>query len=214
MEAGTAGGRILFEMKARGFTRLSGFDHVPGLIDAACQKDIGRQIKFSVQDAASLNYKNESFDQIIYLQQVICMIEEESARLKAINESYRVLKRGGVALFSFLSYEARICSPLYFFYLVYLRAFRKIRHASLPIQYLPWMKLGGRFNWYCMIDAAPYVYWYRYDEVTQMLQNAGFTISAVGSSAQIERQQALRPVFDPRTQPMSGMLYIVALKPR
>jgi len=49
------------------------------------------------------------FDQIIYLQQIILLIEDEVARLKAIKEAYRVLKIG-VPSFSFLNFDARIRS--------------------------------------------------------------------------------------------------------
>lgn len=212
VEAGTAGGRILFEMKARGFTSLSGFDHVSGLIETARTKDPVGEIKFSVQDAVSLSYPTESFEQVIYLQQIVCLIEQELARRKALEESYRILTPGGIALFSFLSFEARSANPFYFLYLGYLRAYRALHRSVVPIQYLPWMKLAGKFNWRCMTDAAPYVYWYRINEISKILENVGFRILAIGSSSQIENGVMFDSVDSLKSMRIGGMLYIVAQK--
>jgi len=125
VEAGTAGGRILREMKDLGFQDLYGYDYVPEFIEQAKQRDASQSISFEVQDATDLTYENSGFEQRIYWQQqIVCFIEEEEKRLKAFREAYRILKNGGTALFSFLSFESRIKS-LFVVYLAYLSMLKR-----------------------------------------------------------------------------------------
>jgi len=124
VEAGTAGGRILREMKDLGFQYLYGYDYVPEFIEQAKQRDASQSISFEVQDATDLTYENSGFEQIIYLQQIVSFIEEEEKRLKAFREASRILKNGGTVLFSFLSFESRIKS-LFVVYLAYLSMLRR-----------------------------------------------------------------------------------------
>lgn len=212
LEAGTGGGRLLFALQALGFSSLSGFDVVPRLLDEARKRDATRSIRFELQDAASLQYADASFDQIMYLQQVVCLIEEERSRRAALQEAYRVLRAGGTALFSFLSFEARIGNRLYRSYLTYLRVFRAIRRSRRPLQYLPWLKLGGRFNPGALLDAGPYVYWYRLEEICRLLADVGFEIAAIGSTRQILEARLQTSPEALSREPIEGMLYIVARK--
>lgn len=212
VEAGTGGGRIPFELRALGFESLYGFDYVPRLIEAAKKKDTMSSIHFDVQDAVSLDYEDDFFDQIVYLQQIICTLVDEDSRFAALREAYRILKPQGTALFSFLSFEARRRSVLYLPYLIWLKGFRAVTRSTRPLQHLPWLKLGGRFNLHSLIDRGPYVYWYKLDEAVRDLESLGFRIVAVGSS----RQLCAGRIFDSYAAmvgaPLDGMLYIVAKK--
>ena len=107
VEAGTGGGRIILAMADLGFTALHGFDFVPVLVCEARSRDARRQLKLSAQDATRLAYGDACFDQIIYLEQVVCLIEGRENRLRALGEAFRILRPGGTALFSFLSYDVR-----------------------------------------------------------------------------------------------------------
>ena len=126
VEAGTNGGRILFQMQKMGFSSLSGFDYIPKLIDVAIARDPHRSIKFEVGNAIDLAYADSSFDQIIYMQQMLCMIDEAADRLQALREAYRILKPGGTGIFSVLSFEGRCAKPLYSAFFAYLSTFEKI----------------------------------------------------------------------------------------
>lgn len=212
LEAGTAGGRILLQMEKLGFTSLYGFDYVPGLIEQAKERDTNHSISFTVEDASSLNYDDCCFDQIIYLQQIICLIEDEAARLKAIKEAYRVLKIGGIALFSFLNFDARIRSAMYLPYLAYLRLLRKLRRSNCSIQYLPWLKLGGKFNFSSLIDKEPYVYWYEIEEIYRILKEMKFEVIAIASDYQISQGRMHTSPEKLVKEPLKGMLYVVCKK--
>jgi len=100
LRAGTAGGRIPLALQELGFNNLCGYDIVPGRMAEAKRRDKSGQIRFEVGDATELHYQSESFEQIIYLQQILSMIGDEGSK-KAAAEAFRILKPGGVALFSF-----------------------------------------------------------------------------------------------------------------
>ncbi|MCC3406934.1 MAG: class I SAM-dependent methyltransferase [Microcoleus sp. PH2017_10_PVI_O_A] len=108
IEAGTGGGRILIEMQKLGFTSLSGFDCAPEMIEVAQQRAGNNGLSFEVQDATNLPYEDSSFEQAIYLQQIICFIQDDLGRLNAFKEAHRILKKGGYILFSFLCFDCRV----------------------------------------------------------------------------------------------------------
>jgi ubiquinone/menaquinone biosynthesis C-methylase UbiE len=212
IEAGTNGGRILLKMQEMGFTDLAGFDFVPTLIDRAIERDPSRSIDFQVGDAIELAYENNSFDQIIYLQQIICLIETSAARLKALQESYRILKPDGTGLFSFLNFESRSSQLIYSSYLTYLKLIRKLRGNNRPIQEQPWLKLGGKFNPNAIFDRPPYTYWYRVTEICDLLRSVGFEIVAFGTEKQIEADRLVTDDRELTARDLVGMLYVVVKK--
>lgn len=213
LEAGTGGGRILLAMRDSGFTKLRGFDFVPALIESARAADPGGAIAFDVQNAASLSYADGAFDQVIYLQQLLSCIDDEGIRSRALTEAFRVLRPGGVALFSALSYEVRRQSFAYRHLIRWWKFLRLIRGSNASQQELPWMRLGDRFNVASLWDRGPYVYWYRVEEFVERLLRVGFEMRAVGSSAQIAHGAMLDRVEQLRGQPLRGAFYCVVRKP-
>lgn len=177
LEAGTGGGRILHELRDRGFGDLHGFDYLPGFIDVARARDPSSAIDFTVQDAVALDYPDAAFDQALYVQQVLCFIETADERERAMREARRVVRTGGTALFSFLCYEARATRPLYGAFNRYLAFLRRFRHRDVSLQYQPWLKTEAKPNLSALADRGPYVYWYTLEEALEALDNAGFDIT-------------------------------------
>lgn len=212
VEAGTAGGRILLEMANMGFTSLYGYDYVADFIEEAKQKDPENKIVFEVEDATNLNYPDGYFPQILYLQQIISSIDEAEPKLKALQEAYRIMASGGTALFSFLSFEVRARSLMYKPYLIYLHLLRRLKGENLSLQYLPWLKLGKKWNLSALLDRKPYVYWYKPQEIDRLLKSIGFKIVAVGSNYQIERDSMCLNVAELSGQALTGTLYFVCTK--
>lgn len=212
LEAGTGGGRILLEMQQMGFTSLCGYDYVPELIEQAKKRDASGSIRFEVGDATSLNYGDNEFAQIVYLQQIICLIEDSEDRLKALKEAYRILNKGGTALFSFLSFDARKSSAMYSLFLMYLDMVRNLRGSDRTIQYLPWLKQGGKINWSAFLDRAPYVYWYKLEEADRLLREVNFEVVAVGSDLQLKQGKIHNSIETLVKEPIAGMLYFVCKK--
>ena len=177
LEAGTGGGRILHELRDRGFRDLHGFDYVPGFIDVARARDPSGTIDFTVQDAVELDYPDASFDQALYVQQVLCFTEDADDRVRAMREARRVVRPGGTALFSFLCYEARASQPLSGAFNRYLGVLRRFRHRGVSLQYQPWLKTRAKPNLSALADRGPYVYWYTLEEALDALDRVGFDIT-------------------------------------
>lgn len=213
LEGGTAGGRILLQMSRLGFTDLAGFDFVPELIERAKRHDTTGRIHFTVQDATRLDYSDAQFDQIVYLQGLINCIDDEAGRLQALREASRILKPGGIILFSGSSFDDRQRSWKFRPYLAYLRALRTLRRSSRPIQALPLLKVAYRFNPGCLIDRGPYIYWYRAAEMEQVLREVGFEVADIGSARHVmeDTMQPSSATLLPRS--LSGFLYVVCRKP-
>ena len=131
LEAGTGGGRIVRAMAALGFTRLAGFDFAPELIDAARRADAAGAIDFRVADATALPYGDAEFDQALYLQQIVCTIESRGGRRAALAEAARVLRPGGVALFSLEAISHLVRPP--FYGRLFWSAFLEVAWFSLPV---------------------------------------------------------------------------------
>jgi ubiquinone/menaquinone biosynthesis C-methylase UbiE len=212
LEAGTGGGRLLFGMQAMGFDSLHGFDFVPDFIEIAKQKDRSHRINFQVQDAINLNYENNSFEQIVYLQNMISSIDPAENRQYALKEAYRILRPGGVGLFSFLNFHARVQLPIYRLYLHYLKSFRRLSGSDRSIQEQPWLNPGKKPNWLAFFDRGPYVYWYKAEEAYQQLRNVGFQMVALGSSYQIAQEKMLTSLDALCKEPIQGGLYFVCSK--
>lgn len=208
LEAGTGAGRILFALQEREFEELHGFDFVPGFIEIARERDLYGTIEFTVQDAVDLAYPDRRFEQALYLQQVVCFIEDPADRLRAMREARRVLRPGGTALFSFLCFESRTKRTLHASFLRYLRVQRRLRRRRVSLQYQPWLLAGGAPNLGAIIDRPPYVYWYRLNEALESLEGAGFQVEWAGSTAQVTDETWSG---DPRalaSSRLDGMLYL------
>jgi ubiquinone/menaquinone biosynthesis C-methylase UbiE len=213
LEAGTGGGRILGEMRELGFTALVGFDFVPELIAEARRNEPSGEIGFDVQDATRLAYQDASFDQVIYLQQLLSSIEDAPDRGRVLAEAFRILKPGGMALFSVLPFEVRASSARHRPYLLYLRALRRLRGASRPEQLLPRLRMRGRPSAGALRDTGPHVYWYRAEEIDAELAATGFEIAAIGTTPQVVSGRMPSSAGALGAEDLAGTLYVACSRP-
>lgn len=211
LEAGAGGGRILLAMQSMGFSQLNGFDFLPEFIEVARQRDQGGKINYQVQDGRNLNYPANSFEQLIYLQQLVSLISDKNDREKMVTEAFRVLKPGGLMIVNVLCIRSRrgLYAPLLF----WLKCLRIILNKNLSIQNQPWLRLKGRANFRALLDVGPYIYWFSENEAVELFKSAGFVIEALGSDAQIKNQGLFSTLSVPENEPFSGSLYLVCRKP-
>jgi len=212
VDAGTGGGRIVLGLKQLGFADLHAFDFVHQFVEEVRQREGNGHIRVSTQDATRLAYKDRSFDQVLCLAQLICLLDGPEARISALSEAHRILRPGGTALFSFLSHEVRSRGTSYRLYLTWLGALRTITRPGRSLQTLPWLRIGGKFNRGALLDRGPYVYWYRASEAVDDLRAAGFKVQFVASLKQLKEERPLTSVDELLREPMTGHFYCVCTK--
>lgn len=207
LDVGTGAGRLAFALHERGFRRLCGIDLSDRLLAVAREKAArsGAPIKFESQNATDLRFDDGSFQVVMALQQVLCLIEAPAARQRALREFYRVLAPGGLLLASALSWEARWFNPWLGMTLAPVKLLKGETHV-LGRQYLPWVKLGGRANVRFLFESQPYTYWFRKAEFERAIVEAGFELLDSATSRML-REGSGKLAF-------GGMLYAVARRPR
>ncbi len=172
IEAGTGGGRIAIEIQKKyEHLEITAFDFVGEMILSAKKKN--DKIDFRVLDASNLSvFEDEYFDYAIYLQQIVSLVPQELIP-KVLKESYRIVRKGGIAIFSFLDFKSRKFNlPLSFI----VNTARALRGEKWEMQKLPWLKLGGKLNWSFLKKGQPTTYWFIENEIKQLLKNVGFRI--------------------------------------
>ena len=98
LDLGCGWGEITYALATRGY-RVVGIDLSPNLIAYARQHaaDAGLDVQFDVGSMTSLPYPVASFDKIVCLWGVFNHLLTTSEQVRAVDEMYRILKRGGLA---------------------------------------------------------------------------------------------------------------------
>ena len=184
IESGTGGGRIIFEIEKLGFKKMEAFDYVQNMIEYCNIKkaNIDSKIDFNLADATNLSrYKSNDFDYLIYLQQVLCFIENDLFD-RSLKEAYRIGNKNSVYIFSFLNWESKIYNPLLSWI---VNLFRIIRNEKKSKYQLPWLILDGKFNWKLLNPNQPQNLWFKKDTISKILIENNFTIIESKSEGEI-----------------------------
>jgi SAM-dependent methyltransferase len=182
LELGTGGGRLAFEMEARGFSQIVGIDLSERMIATACDRArrSGSRVHFAVQDAAELTLPDASFDVVVALQQVLSLIDSAESRAQAVRHIHRVLKPGGLLLASGLSWEGRPLNPWIAAAVAPLKWLKG--EGRFHRHYLPLLKLSGRPNWRFPFERQAYMYYFTKERFEEALTAGGFELLALHSS--------------------------------
>ncbi|MGJ5643151.1 class I SAM-dependent methyltransferase [Formosa sp. S-31] len=179
LDAGTGSGILAFYFEqALGFKNIVAFDIIPKMIDIAKEKAsiIKSNINFQVADASSLQtLKDESFDYLCYLQQIICMVPQSKLN-DALKEAHRLGKKDSLYFFSFLNWNSRWYNPFLSFA---LNSTRFLKGNPFQKYYLPEVKLKGKLNLdFFKSDQHP-ILWIKKNDIEKLLHKNGFSIESI-----------------------------------
>mgnify|MGYP000400551556 CR=1 FL=1 len=176
IEAGAGGGRLTFFIETLGFKNITGFDIVEKMVgfSQSAAKRSNSCIDFIHADASNLkSIEDESYHYLIYIQQVLCFVPKELFE-KSLEEAYRICKKDGVIVFTFLDYDSRIINPILS---TITNTLRKIRGEETSKYHLPWLKLNdSEFNRKIFSKNQPSVYWVKKEDILNKLKKVGFKI--------------------------------------
>ena len=175
IEAGTGGGRIIFEIEKLGFSNLDAFDYVDKMISFCNIKKehLNSSINFKNADATNLiTYSEKEFDYLIYLQQVLCFIDKDELPI-ALKEAYRIGKQDSVYIYSFLNWNSKFYNLILS---LIVNFFRILRGEKTSKYKLPWLIIDNKFNWKFINKNQPQNIWFKKKHILDILKKNGFSL--------------------------------------
>ena len=160
---------------------MEAFDYVDNMIHFCKKKkeQINSKIDFKTADATNLvNYNDKEFDYLIYLQQVLCFIDEAMLPT-ALREAHRIGKQNSIYLFSFLNWNSKFYNPILS---GIVNLFRVLRNEKTNKYRLPWLNIDGKFNWKFLNKNQPQNFWFEQDHIASILEENGFSILEIKKS--------------------------------
>ena len=180
VEAGTGGGRIIFEIEKLGFSNLEAFDYVDKMISFCNIKKerLNSSINFKTADATQLTeYDTNNFDYLIYLQQVLCFVDKENLP-QALKEAHRIGKQDSIYIYSFLNWNSKFYNPILS---IMVNFFRILRGEKTNKYELPWLILNEKINWRFLNKNQPQNIWFKKNSILDILKKNGFSLIEVKS---------------------------------
>ena len=182
LDIGCGGGREGIALASDGYD-VFGIDLVvPMVVNARkTAEKMNQKLRYSAMNALSLGFKNNTFNGLLMLGQVLAFIPLRENRITALKEAYRVLKPGGKILLTTHSRNSHLKYRIYFFVKDHLR--RILKHFGLNT-----LEPGDRFATTvgnAKSKGKHYLHMYSMAETFEDLTAAGFKVLHCNSRKEI-----------------------------
>lgn len=102
LELGCGAGRVALGLARLGYKKITATDFAPPMVETArevCARE-REKIRFAVADASALEFPDAAFDAVIFAFNGLQMIPRRERRERALREIFRVLRPGGIFIFT------------------------------------------------------------------------------------------------------------------
>ncbi|HIH21646.1 MAG TPA: class I SAM-dependent methyltransferase [Candidatus Diapherotrites archaeon] len=199
LDIGCGTGRTTIPLSKLGF-KVVGIDLVPAMIENARKvaKSENLKIDYKICDALNLQFKGGAFDYAIFSNQGWTQIPGSQNRLAALKEAFRVLKKGGI--FIFTAHQRVLDREFSVFWIKQWVRLYVLKRLGFNVEELDFgdrfferkatLESGER-------DTKQYIHIPSIKEVKKEIEKAGFKILEANGKLQISKEDVRKypPVF-------------------